>query len=169
MKDVILLVMRHAKSDWSIDGQQDFDRVLNSRGKSDAPRMGLFLSEKGFTPNAIISSSATRAKNTTQLLSGAFKTTEIQSNISLDENLYYGNTGNYLAAIQSFDFETVSIGMVVGHNPLVEQFIQLLTNSSVIMPTAGIACIQCTIEDSWKEVTPHSARLKWFIAPKLLG
>ncbi len=35
-----LLIMRHGKSDWSTAGQEDFDRVLNKRGRADAPRMG---------------------------------------------------------------------------------------------------------------------------------
>jgi|AntAceMinimDraft_1070359.scaffolds.fasta_scaffold04571_6 phosphohistidine phosphatase len=167
MKNVLLLVMRHAKSDWSIDGQKDFDRVLNARGLKDAPNMGAFLSEKGFSPDAIISSSAERAKKTTALVGRGLDNSE--DIISYDQNLYYGNTGNYLTAAQSFDYEKVSIGLLVGHNPLVEQFVQLLANSSIIMPTAGIACIQYTLENSWAELMPHSAQLKWFISPKLLG
>ena len=35
-----LIVMRHAKSDWSVAGQEDFDRVLNKRGRGDLARMG---------------------------------------------------------------------------------------------------------------------------------
>lgn len=168
MKDVLLLVMRHAKSDWSIDGQKDFDRVLNTRGLKDAPNMGAFLSGKHFTPDAVISSSAERARKTTQLVCTSARVAD--QAVSHNEHLYYGNTSNYLTAAQSFDFDTVNIGMLVGHNPLVEQFVQLLTNSAIIMPTAGIACIQLTLEESWAELRPHlpSARLKWFTAPKLI-
>jgi phosphohistidine phosphatase len=34
-----LTLVRHAKSDWSLPGQQDWDRVLNKRGQRDAPEM----------------------------------------------------------------------------------------------------------------------------------
>jgi phosphohistidine phosphatase len=165
MKDVLLLVMRHAKSDWSIDGQKDFDRVLNARGLEAAPKMGDFIKQKNYVPQSVISSSAMRAKTTAQIAIRAAAGNE--SMISYNEDLYYGTSSSYLAAIQTFDLAETTIGMVVGHNPLVEQFISLLANNSLIMPTAGIACIQFSLENSWKEITPHSGQLKWFISPKL--
>ena len=42
-----LIVVRHAKSSWDSDSQQDFDRPLNERGKRDAPDMAQRLKEKG--------------------------------------------------------------------------------------------------------------------------
>ncbi len=34
-----LTLVRHAKSDWSLPGQADWDRPLNKRGQRDAPEM----------------------------------------------------------------------------------------------------------------------------------
>ena len=48
-----LILIRHAKSDRSDSGQKDFDRELNPRGHSDAPRMGGKLVELGVKPNLI--------------------------------------------------------------------------------------------------------------------
>ena len=42
-----LFLMRHAKSDWSDSAQSDFDRPLNKRGRSDAPRMAALLNSDG--------------------------------------------------------------------------------------------------------------------------
>ena len=60
--------MRHAKSDWSISGQRDFDRTLNTRGLSDAPRMGKFLRTKSFIPDHIMSSSSQRTTLTAEMI-----------------------------------------------------------------------------------------------------
>jgi phosphohistidine phosphatase len=35
-----LMLLRHAKSDWSAPGTRDQDRPLNTRGREAAPRMG---------------------------------------------------------------------------------------------------------------------------------
>jgi phosphohistidine phosphatase len=159
--------MRHAKSDWSIGGQPDFERTLNARGQKAAPAMGKFLKDTGYTPHAIISSTAVRAKTTTILM--AEKAGAEESLIQYEEQLYYAGHEEYLSAAHRFD-EKVDIGMIVGHNPLVEQFIRSMCaldgNSGVMMPTAGIACIQ--LHQKWSDVRPGSGRLKWFMIPRLL-
>ena len=50
-----LYLIRHAKSDWSIDHLSDIDRPLNERGYGDAHKMSLILKEKKITPDLIIS------------------------------------------------------------------------------------------------------------------
>ena len=57
-----LLLIRHAKSNWSNALMDDFDRPLNERGNSDAPRMAKILSSKGIHVDAIISSTANSLK-----------------------------------------------------------------------------------------------------------
>ena len=59
-----LLVMRHAKSDWSQQAD-DFDRPLNKRGRGDLPHVARMLGtvESGL-PDLVISSSSQRARET---------------------------------------------------------------------------------------------------------
>ena len=45
-----LLLIRHAKSSWADPGRPDHDRVLNDRGRRDAPEMGRRLKRRGVTP-----------------------------------------------------------------------------------------------------------------------
>ena len=54
-----LLLMRHAKSDWSDGARDDHDRPLNDRGKRDASRMGRWLTAQSSLPTAIVTSSPT--------------------------------------------------------------------------------------------------------------
>lgn len=56
-----LLIMRHAKSDWSVN-TSDFKRPLKLRGKSAAQHMGIWLLQNNLLPDYILSSPAERAK-----------------------------------------------------------------------------------------------------------
>ena len=58
-----LLVMRHAKSDWTA-GHADFDRPLNDRGIRAADRMAGWLLDEQLCPDHVISSPAARARAT---------------------------------------------------------------------------------------------------------
>ena len=75
-----LLLMRHAKSDWNDSSLPDFDRPLNARGKKTAPVMGQWLIEHDLVPELILSSTAYRARETTELVK---KSLDYQDNLRL--------------------------------------------------------------------------------------
>ncbi len=165
MKEILL--MRHAKSSWSDAGLKDFDRPLNKRGLKDAPRMGKYIREIQCRPDAIISSTAERARQTALLSAKAAKLEE--NIISWNEQFYYGTAADYLAAVQSAseDWERI---MLVGHNPRMEQMVSLLSGAEaepVRMPTAALVCLECAV-DYWENIKPGSCRIKWMMVPKIL-
>ncbi len=59
-----LILMRHAKSNWSDPGQRDHDRPLNKRGKRGASAIGAWLKAKGYLPGHALVSSARRTQET---------------------------------------------------------------------------------------------------------
>ncbi|MCB1586456.1 MAG: histidine phosphatase family protein, partial [Xanthomonadales bacterium] len=59
-----LIILRHAKSNWSDLSLSDHDRSLNQRGKNSAPIMGQRLSKKPIQPQLVLCSTAVRAKAT---------------------------------------------------------------------------------------------------------
>jgi phosphohistidine phosphatase len=61
-----LLILRHAKSSWKDPELTDHDRPLNKRGKCDAPRIGKLLKNEHLVPEAMISSTAKRARATAE-------------------------------------------------------------------------------------------------------
>ncbi|HAV26276.1 MAG TPA: hypothetical protein DCX01_08860, partial [Bacteroidetes bacterium] len=67
MKRVIL--MRHAKSDWSNAGQTDHQRTLNDRGRKDTPQIVQKIKDYGILPELILVSDAERTRETWQILS----------------------------------------------------------------------------------------------------
>ena len=66
MKKVILL--RHAKSSWDNPGLDDHDRPLNKRGRAASPVIGEWLTRKQHVPDAILCSTAVRARETLERL-----------------------------------------------------------------------------------------------------
>ena len=158
--------MRHAKSSWDQPGLRDFDRPLNQRGKQDAPKMGRFLSKVKVVPDQIFSSTAARAKATVLAVSKEIGLTE--KDIDWNEDLYYGGPEDYVDAIRGSNKNT-EIVMTVGHNPMSEEFIDMLAGEIVTtkIATATIACFETDAED-WKEVGPGNCRVLWIKSPKNL-
>src|SRR3954471_12470366 len=96
-----LFLTRHAKSDWSVQGQKDFDRDLNSRGRVDAPRMGKKLDEMGVKPDLIISSPALRAKLTTEFIAEQLRYND--GNIQFNEEVYEASLRTLLSIINNIE------------------------------------------------------------------
>ncbi len=143
-----LLILRHAKSSWNHPNRADIDRPLNGRGKRDAPRMGKLLVHENLVPDAIVSSSAVRARMTSEavaLASGFDGTFEIA------DELYAADTRDYLGCIRERPDRERRV-LVVGHNPTVEDLIEQLTGEDERMPTAALAQIALSI-DAWSELT----------------
>jgi phosphohistidine phosphatase len=137
-----LLILRHAKSSWDESDLPDHDRPLNKRGKNDAPRVGELLHTEGLTPDLIISSTARRARHTAEL---AGEACNYQGDLLLLHELYAAPPQAYLEALIKVDDEFERV-MVVGHNPGVEDLLQLLTGESQPMPTAALARVDLPIE-----------------------
>lgn len=161
----ILYLARHAKSDWSIPGQKDFERELNTRGLTDAPKMGRKLHEMQVLPDLILSSPAVRAKNTAELMAEQLQY-ELDK-IVFDEELYEASVRNLMAVISRVSPENNKI-MIFGHNPSLTYMAEYLTKEVIgNIPTSGILEISLNI-DSWEEVSGELGKLNWFIYPKLV-
>jgi phosphohistidine phosphatase len=143
-----LLILRHAKSSWKDLELQDHDRPLNKRGKQDALRMGKLLRREDIIPDLIVSSAAVRAKKTAELVANACK---YKGKIAFDNLLYGTNSRRYLRTIEGLSDKYITV-LLVGHNPTVEETIEILTNSpDIIMPTCALAQIILRIQ-KWSDL-----------------
>lgn len=149
-----LLVLRHAKSSWKDGNLPDHERPLNHRGKHDAPEVGEVLLDQKLTPARILCSTARRARNTAELVMDAC---EYGGELTLLSDLYAAPVENYLQAVQQLTDDD-DIAMIVGHNPAVEELVQLLTGEYQPMPTAALAHIQFSAAH-WKDVCPRQGKL----------
>jgi phosphohistidine phosphatase len=159
--------MRHAKSSWSNPTLKDFDRPLNSRGKNDAPKIGLFLKEQQLIPQKIYCSPANRTRKTLKRILKKLNKDEIIT--EFEENLYFQGYDTYLKSICSTSPD-IDIVMTLGHNPMTEELVSVLSATPVRKPikTATITCLTIDIEN-WDELKPGSCNLKWIISPKDLS
>src|SRR5882757_3835735 len=67
-----LMLLRHAKSDWSRPGMPDRDRPLNARGREAAPRMAAHISSRDLVPQRALVSVAVRTQETWKLITPFF-------------------------------------------------------------------------------------------------
>lgn len=140
--------MRHAKSSWSNPSLADHDRPLNSRGKTDAPKMGDYLSSLGLVPEIILCSTAKRARQTVQYL---INECPFEGKINYFRNLYHGGLEDYIEVLNEID-NMHNIVMIVGHNPGMEYAVEELSGENEVMPTASIAHIELDL-DTWSSLS----------------
>ncbi|MBC7759767.1 MAG: histidine phosphatase family protein [Phormidesmis sp. FL-bin-119] len=159
-----LVLMRHAKSDWSVTGQKDFDRELNPRGNRDAPRMGGRLTqEKGLKPDLVIASPAIRTSNTAKYVCEQLKFPE--EKIVFDEEIYEGSVRSLLKVVNSLD-DSCNTVLLVGHNPGISYLAEYITKQEIgELPTSGIVSIHFEF-DSWSLISEGTGKLEWYIYPK---
>ena len=158
-----LYLVRHAKSDWTIPGTKDFDRDLNSRGMTDAPKMGSKLFDLGVKPEIIITSPAVRAKATAEFIAEQLKIDP--ANILFDENIYEASLRTLLGVLTSFEDKYSQI-MLFGHNPGFTYLAEYLTKEVLgDIPTCGVVAIEFNIE-KWAELSGGTGNMKFYIYPK---
>lgn len=141
------MILRHAKSSWEFEQLSDHDRPLNNRGRRDAPLMGRKLLKEQLVPQIIISSSAVRAHSTAKKVA---KACGYEDEILINPALYGSGYSDYLNVLTNQE-DKHDIIMLVGHNPISEQLVEVLTGEIVTMPTCAIACISLPIT-SWKQI-----------------
>lgn len=144
----MLLILRHAKSSWKVSGLADHERPLNKRGLQDAPRMGWLLREEDLLPDLILSSTAVRARKTAEIVA---EKSGYEGELEYRSDFYGAGPEAYLGALSSLTDEYSRV-MVVGHNPGLEELLELLTGEFEKMPTAALAQVVLPIQ-TWRELS----------------
>ena len=127
MKSVLML--RHGKSSWKDPELTDHDRPLNKRGKRDAPRIGALLKNEHRVPEAIISSTAIRARTTAEAVS---KASGYKGEIKLNRSLYASGPEAYFDVMHDLSDDLIRV-LIVGHNPGLEEVVEMLTGEIQLM------------------------------------
>lgn len=169
-----LLLLRHAKSDWSEAGLADRDRPLAKRGRAGAELIAGYMRQQALAPDLVLSSPATRTRQTVSLVLDIIATSP---KILFDETLYdFGSGERLLAAIRDEGGDAKTL-MLVGHNPAIERLAALLAGAgdAALMaamqrkfPTAALAVIDFA-DKAWSAVKPGKGTLTAFVTPKGLA
>lgn len=171
-----LLLLRHAKAEPGSFSVADIDRPLAKRGHSDAPRMGAWLAAHGLVPDYAVCSSSRRTRETLQLVEPAFGV-KVET---VFERAIYEATATRLLTVTRRTPARVRRLMLVGHNPGLEDLAKDLIGTAdrvaaehleIRYPTSGLAVLtwrEPSFVDTWAKLTPRSAHLQTFTAPRWL-
>src|ERR1700756_5776376 len=158
-----LVLLRHAKSDWP--DVADHERPLAKRGRRDAPVIGRWLGTSGYVPDAVVCSTARRARGTWGL--GSSGLTAVAADacpaVSYEPRVYEASVLGLIMLVREFD-PRWRTAVIVGHNPgLAELAAGLASPDAGVpykFPTAAVAVF--ALPGSWADAAPGEGRLLAF-------
>ncbi len=162
-----LILMRHAKSDWSEPDLRDHDRPLSKRGRRAAKAVGVWLTSRDFRPAQALVSSARRTQETWARVVkavGPAPTTYVPE-------LYAASHDTMLDVLRAAP--DVDCVLMLGHQPGIGHFAaQLLAEAPSDpdfdqYPTGATAIIDFDVS-AWTEVGWGMGRLADFVVPRSL-
>jgi len=168
-----LMLLRHAKSDWSQAGGGDHERPLNARGRDAAPKIGAYLAHARIVPDLVLCSTAERTRQTCELVTAAFEKT---LRIRFEDELYLAEPETIIGLVRAAP-DKVQTLLIIGHNPGIHQAATDLTGGGKVQarellaakfPTAALAIIDFATDD-WSDIGLHAGKLDRFITPRLLA
>lgn len=159
-----LFLLRHAKSENAAPGLTDLNRALNERGNEEAQAIGTFLKKQDLKFDFVLCSTAVRARETTELVLAA---AELSANVRYDERIYEAGPLRLFELISEIEKDSSAV-LVVGHNPGMEELLQILTGRNEQMATGTLAMIDLNA-DEWNKVREGEAGLDWIVKPKELA
>lgn len=151
-----LLILRHAKAVSKDPSLSDHDRPLDKLGENDALHMGKLIKDKDIIPSLIISSTALRAKTTAELVAKGCK---YEGDIVVNHSIYEAKPKDYMNILETLSDRYTRV-LLVGHNPTIEEAIEMLTDSSddkIVMPSCALAHLSIPIE-KWSDLNNSKTR-----------
>jgi phosphohistidine phosphatase len=167
-----LLLLRHAKSSWAVEGQRDRERPLSERGEAAAALMAAAIAERGLLPDRVLCSPALRTRQTLAAIAPSLGK---GSSILFLEELYAGQD-TYTRAIRRSGINAARL-LVVGHNPRIHATALELIGAGKKSerarleekyPTGALAVIGFDIAD-WALAGANEGRLEAFLRPRDLS
>lgn len=154
-----LVLLRHAKSAWP-DGVPDGRRPLAKRGRRDAPAAGHWLRDHLGRLDAAVCSPAERARQTWALVAAELDDPPPARH---DERTYGATPAELLTVVHELP-DDAGTALVVGHNPDLQDLVELLTGRQVDMKTSSIAVLAWS--GRWTDASAGVALLRHHVTPR---
>jgi phosphohistidine phosphatase len=157
-----LILIRHAKSDWSL-ALDDHARPLNNRGRRSAPLIGAWLRDRGYLPDDVLCSDALRTRETLAGLG-------LAAPVTYTRMLYLAEAEDILKVLCAAEGATVAL---IGHNPGIGEFAARIVADPPDhprfddYPTAATLVAEFDI-DTWDKADFGAARAADFVTPREL-
>jgi len=150
-----LLLLRHAHAENLAAGLSDFDRGLTASGKIQARELGHHLKAQQSVIDLVLSSSARRARETTQLV---LDSAGSSAAVRYEQEMYEASAAQLFSLLRGTG-DSIDVVLMVGHNPGIEELAQSLSNRAVHMSTCTLATIKLNVDD-WNEVAENCGALE---------
>jgi phosphohistidine phosphatase len=154
-----LVVVRHAKSDWSTGGP-DERRPLAKRGRRDAPEIGRWLAASLKRVDLVVCSPATRARQTWDLAGAAL---DPSPPVQHDARVYGADDAKLRSVLEELPDELGTV-VLVGHNPGLSDLVRALSGQPCELKTSAVAVLAWT--GSWADVWSSPAELVAHVTPR---
>lgn len=141
-----LILMRHAKSAWNTGAHGDHERPLNLRGRRDAPHLGQLIAARGLVPAMVISSDATRTRETWD---GLLESMPEDLEPRFTDALYLSGLAAIRAEIEAVPDAVPSL-LMLGHNPGFSMAAGWLSGQEIELKTAFAAVLEAE-SATWSE------------------
>jgi phosphohistidine phosphatase len=148
-----LIVLRHAKSDWTGD-EGDLVRPLAKRGRRQGRESARWIVANVERIDLAVVSPAVRTQRTWDLVAEEL---ENPPTAQIDDRIYGASAGALVEVVQGLPASAATV-VLIGHNPGLEELVALLTGDWVPMRTSAVAVID--VPGSWARTGDGSATLR---------
>jgi len=158
----ILLVLRHAQTEDIRPGSRDTERRLTPDGERQARQVGEYLRAQGMTVDAVLCSSAARARKTLELLQLSDQLDP--DRVEVADRFYNAGADSLLNAVRELP-DDCYIALLVGHAPGAPSLVHEITDPGIStreaveaiesrFPAAALA--QLEFEGDWSSLDAGS-------------
>lgn len=149
-----LSVLRHGFAEPGIGRDGDFARALTVEGSGRLKRLGQILQNREVTFDLLISSSAKRTNQTSEILSSYCPS----GRVLFDDRLYEAELQIIMSILQEIDSSESHV-LLVGHNPGVSALVSHLSGEKYINMDPGMMVRMEFHLDDWKHLNNNSGIL----------
>ncbi len=153
-----LVLMRHAKSDWS-GNESDLSRPIAPRGERQAAEAGRWLDTHLPGLELVVTSPAKRARSTWKVAGAECRHRPV---VDTDERIYTSRDRDLLDLLRDID-DDISSALLVGHNPGLDELVTRLTGQRVDMVTSALAVMG--FSGPWRDLDNGACQLEAFGRP----
>ncbi|MGI8733590.1 MAG: SixA phosphatase family protein [Pyrinomonadaceae bacterium] len=158
-----LLLMRHAKAAAAISSLADFDRPLTDEGRRAAELIGELILRRKVMTDLALSSPALRARETIDIV---MKAARLHPELRYDQRIYEAGPLGLLEVIHEIEEDRNRV-LLVGHNPGIEELLEMLIGRVEHLATGTLAKIDFEA-NKWSEAGGRKGNLDWLVQPKEL-